>query len=145
MMLYLTRLSKRQYVWMIGTLCVAIGIVALGWAWEPRDDSDAHADFTTESTIKDVAPKLGVTGKALARELDLPLDVPKKKPLRQLGVEQDKLDHAVAHISSHRPTMLKYYVFAAIVLWAMVYLGRVGRPDGSPVTERKDWYPKQKQ
>jgi ferredoxin len=141
-MLYLTRLSKKQYVWLIGTLSVAIGIVALGWVREPRGEALDPSAFVTELSIKEIAPQLGVTGKALARELDLPLDVPKKKPLRQLGIEQDKLDHAVAHIASHRPTRLKYYVFAAIVLWALVFLGRLGRPDGSPVSERKNWYPR---
>jgi len=93
-------------------------------------------------SIKDIAPQLGVTGKALARELGLPLDVPKKKPLRQLRVEQDKLDRATTHLLSHRPSRLKYYVFAAIVLWGLVFLIRLGRPDNSSVAERRTWHPR---
>jgi ferredoxin len=139
---YLTRLSRKQYVWLIGTLMVAISIVAIGWVLEPRGETLHPSACTTDSSVKQIAPKLGVTGKALARELGLPLEVPKMKPLRQLGIEQDKLDNAVAHLASHRPTQLKYYVFAALVLWAVVFLGRLGRPDGSPVSEHKQWYPR---
>lgn len=86
--------------------------------------------------------KLDTTGKALARELGLPVDVPKAKPLRKLGVEQDDLDHVAEHLLSHRPSQLKYYVFAALVLWGLVFLIRLGRPDGSPVSERRSWYPR---
>jgi polyferredoxin len=93
-------------------------------------------------SIKDVAPQLGVTGKALARELGLPLDVSKKKPLRQLRVEQETLDRATTHLLSHRPSRLKYYVFAAIVLCGLVFLVRLGRPDHSSVVERRSWYPR---
>ena len=140
-MSYLSHLSKTQYVWLGGTLIVAAGIVALGWALEPQGEKAAPS-FTTGMSIREIAPKLEVTGKALARELGLPLDVPKKKPLEALGVGQEELDHAAEHVLSHRPTRLKYYVFAAIVLWGLVFLARLGRPDGSPVSERKRWYPR---
>ena len=141
-MLYLSRLSKQQIAWITATLIAVGAIVAIGWAIEGEGKDTSVASFTTAMNIKDVAPRLNVTGKALARELGLPLDVPKKKPLRQLGIEQDQLDHATAHLLSHRPSRLKYYVFAAIVLWALVFLVRLGRPDQSPVEERKTWYPR---
>ena len=141
-MQYLSRLSKRQTAWLTATLIAVGGIVGIGWAIEGEGEKASVVSFTTAMSIKDVAPRLDVTGKALARELGLPLDVPKKKPLRQLHVEQDELDHATAHLLSHRPTRLKYYLFAAIVLWAFVFLIRLGRPDGSPVAERKTWYPR---
>lgn len=141
-MAYLLRLSNVQRVWLIGTLVAAAGIVALGWALEPQHEEVLASSFTTKMSIRDVAPKLGVTGKALARELDFPLDVSKKKPLGKLGVGQDQLDHAVAHLLSHRPTHLKYYVFAALVLWGLVFLSRLGRPDGSPASECNLWYPR---
>ena len=48
-------------------------------------------------SIKQIAPKLGATGRALVRELHLPLDVPKKGPLANLGVSQGQPDHAIAH------------------------------------------------
>jgi len=50
-MAYLTRLSKRQYVWLIGTLSVALSIVALGWAWEPRRETLSPSAFVTESRL----------------------------------------------------------------------------------------------
>ena len=93
-------------------------------------------------SIRDIAPKLGVTGKSLAREFGLPLDVPKGKPLKKLGVDQHDLDHVAAHLVSHQTGPMKYYVFAALVLGALVFLTRLGRPDGSPASERKTWYPR---
>jgi len=141
-MRYLSRLSNTQYVWLIGTLILVTGIVALGWVLEPDHDNGSVASFTTEMTIREIAPKLGVTGKALAREFDLPLTVSKKKPLGDFGVTQESLDHVAAHLRSHQSTTLKYYVFAALVVWGLVFLSRLGRPDGSPVSERKTWYPR---
>jgi len=91
-------------------------------------------------SIRDIAPKLEVTGKGLARELALPLDTPEKKPLNKLGISQEQLDHAAAHILSHRSTSLTYYAFAAIVLFGLVYLTRFGRPDNANISERKLWY-----
>ena len=92
--------------------------------------------------IKQIAPRLNVTGKGLARELGLPLDTAKGKPVKALGVTQENLDHAAEHILSHRATTLKYYILAALVLFALVYLVRLGHPDGSPVADRKSWYPR---
>ncbi len=141
-MSYFVQLSKTQYRWLIGTLTVAVGIVAFGWISEPEHEAVSVSSLTVEMSIRDIAPKLGATGKALARELGLPVDAPKAKPLRKLGVGQDELDHAAGHLLSHRPSRLKYYVFAAIVLWGLVFLVRLGRPDGAPVSERKTWYPR---
>ena len=139
---YLAQLSKTQYGWLVGTLAVAAGIVAFGWISEPQHEAGSAASLTVEMSIREIAPQLGVTGKALARELGLPVDVSKKRPLRKLGVGQDKLTHAAEHLLSHRPSRLKYYVFAAIVLWGLVFLSRLGRPDGSPVSQRRTWYPR---
>jgi len=140
-MAYLARLSKVQWVWLVTTLMIAAAMVAVGWAFEPTGEQTLPS-FTTAMSIRDIAPKLDVTGKALARELGLPLDAPKGKPLKKLGVAQDDLAHATAHLLSHRPAYLKYYVFAALVLWGLVFLCRLGRPDGSPNAERKTWYPR---
>jgi len=98
--------------------------------------------FTPEMSIKQIAPKLGVTGRALARELSLPLDVSKKKPLANFGVSQGQLTHATSHLLSHRPAMLKYYIFAGLVLFGLVFLTRLGRPDGADVSQRRMWYPR---
>jgi Pyruvate/2-oxoacid:ferredoxin oxidoreductase delta subunit len=140
-MSYFRRLSKPQYAWLVGTLAIGAAIVVVGWVLEPGRD-EVSASFTTQMSIRQIAPKLGETGKALARDLGLPLDVPKGKPLKKLGVAQDDLDHAVAHLLSHRPRRLKYYVFAALVLWGLVFLTRLGRPDKSPPAERRTWYPR---
>jgi hypothetical protein len=93
-------------------------------------------------SIREIAPVLEVAGKALARELELPLDVAKGKPVGALGVTQGQLEHAVVHLLSHRPTMLKYYVFAAIVLFGLVFLTRLGRPDNAGPSDRRSWYPR---
>ncbi len=117
-------------------------IVALGAVQTPAGEDRAEYRFTVEMSIKDVAPKLGVTGKALARELDIPIDVSKKKPLNHFGVSQERLDHATKHLLSHRPAFLKYYAFAALVLFGLVYLTRLGRPDRADISERNIWYPR---
>lgn len=139
---FYAQLSKTQRRWLIGTLIVAVGIVVFGWISEPQREDVSISSLTVEMSIREIAPKLDATGKSLARELGLPVDVPKAKPLRKLGVEQDKLDRAAEHLLSHRPSLLKYYVYAALVLCGLVFLSRLGRPDGSPVSERATWYPR---
>ena len=138
---YLSRLSRAQWGWLGGSLAVCIAIVAIGWAFEPANNG-SRASFTTSMSIRDIAPKLGVTGKALARGLGLPLDVPKRKPLGKLGITQQALDHEVAHLRSHQSGNLKYYVFAALSLWGLVFLTRLGRPDHASQAERRIWYPR---
>lgn len=138
---YLLRLSKIQWGWLAGSVLVCAAMVAVGWFIEPKGGRPVPSLATTMS-IRDIAPKLGVTGKALARELSLPLDVPKGKSLKELGVAQNDLEHAAAHLLGHQSGTLKYYVFAALVLWALVFLTRLGRPDDSPPSERRVWYPR---
>ena len=117
-------------------------ILGVGVVMNLPKEKTTSAIFTTDMSIRDIAPKLEVTGKGLARELDLPLDTPKKRPLNKLGISQEQLDHASAHILSHHSTSLKYYVFAAIVLFGLMYLTRIGRPNNANITERKLWYPR---
>ena len=139
---YLSRLSSRQKVWSAGALVGAILIVGAGLLRESDQPGPAAVALSPEMSIKQIAPKLGVTGRALAREFGLPLDVPKKKPLAKLGVSKEQLDHATAHLLSHRPTRVKYYVFAALVLLGLAFLTRLGRPDGTDVSQRRVWYPR---
>jgi len=139
---YPAKLSTRQKLWFIASVAAGLLIIALGILFEPDRPSQAGNEFTISMSIREIAPKLGVTGKGLARELALPLETPKKKPLNELGIYQEQLDHAVAHILSHRSTGLKYYLFAAIVLFGLVYLTRLGRPDNANISERKLWYPR---
>ena len=46
----------------------------------------------------------------------------KGKPLRDLGVTQKRLDAAVHHLEGHRPSTVKYYVYAALCLWWLIFL-----------------------
>jgi ferredoxin len=139
---YVSRLSSRQKAWSAAAVVGAVLIVAFGILYEPERERLTEHGFAPEMSIKQIAPKLGVTGQALARELGLPLDVPKKKPLGQLGISPEQLDHATAHLLSHRPTMLKYYVFVALALFGVVFLTRLGRPDGADISQRRMWYPR---
>jgi len=139
---YPAKLSPPQKLWFIASVAAGLLIIALGMLSEPDRPSQEASEFTISMSIREIAPKLGVTGKGLARELALPLETPKKKPLNELGISQEQLDHAVAHILSHRSTGLKYYLFAAIVLFGLVYLTRLGRPDNANISERKLWYPR---
>jgi ferredoxin len=139
---YLAKLSPRQKMWFIASVVAVLLITVLGILCEPHSPSQAGNQFTVNMSIREIAPKLDVTGKGLARELALSLDTPKKKPLSELGISQEQLAHATTHILSHRSTGLKYYLFAAIVLFGLVYLTRFGRPDNANVAERKLWYPR---
>ncbi len=137
-----TKLSQRQrIVWGL-VVAVSVCIVLVGAMRQAKPQSQDVSDLTVEMSIKEIAPRLSVTGKGLARELDLPLDTAKGKPVKSLGITQEELDHAIEHVLSHHETTLKYYIFAALVLFALVYLVRLGRPDGSPISERKSWYPR---
>ncbi|MFC1679848.1 4Fe-4S binding protein, partial [Elusimicrobiota bacterium] len=98
--------------------------------------------FTVDMSLKRIAPGLGVTGKALARELGLPLHAPKRRRLEDQGVSQERLDDAGEHLLSHRGATLKYYIFAALALFGLVFMLRLGRPDLAVRSERKLWYPR---
>jgi Pyruvate/2-oxoacid:ferredoxin oxidoreductase delta subunit len=135
-------LSRRQWWWLALSLLTAVAIVTVGAFRQEGAAPVAPTEFTVEMSIQQIAPRLNVTGKSLARELGLPLGVAKGKPLKALGITQGALDHAAEHILSHSETTLKYYILAALVLLGLVYLVRLGRPDGSPVAKRKSWYPR---
>ncbi len=139
---YLLKLSGRQKFYLAVTLAASATIVALGVVLEPKNKPRAEHHFTVDMTIREIAPGLKVTGQALAREFGLSTDVPKNKPVSQLGVVQDQLDNSIAHLLSHRSTLLKYYVFAALVLFGLVFLVRLGRPDNASLSERRARYPR---
>ncbi|WP_321491670.1 4Fe-4S binding protein [uncultured Desulfobacter sp.] len=136
-------LSSAQRAWLFGTLATMVLIIGFGMLMDtPGGGKNQAPPFSVEMSIKQIAPGLKVTGKALARELGLPLNVPKNQKLSILNVAPETLDHAVHHLLSHRGTMLKYYVYAALVLGGLVFLARVGRPDFSDIKQRKNWYPR---
>lgn len=135
-------LSTRQRFEMVAMLSIVTVVLIVGILFNMPGESTTSGEFSADMSISEIAPGLGVTGKGLARELKIPLDAPKKKPLSELGISQKQLDHAVEHILSHRSTTLKYYIFAAIVMFGLVYLVRLGRPDNATLSERKIWYPR---
>jgi len=135
-------LSGRQRFWLVGALVSAVALVLVGGLRQKEPAPPLSSEFTVEMSLKQIAPRLNVTGKNLARELGLPLDTAKGNPVKALGITQEELEHAVEHLLGHRETTLKYYILVALVLFGLVYLVRLGRPDGSPTTERKTWYPR---
>ena len=139
---YLAILSPRQKIWFILSAVAVLVISVLGMLCEPDRASQTDSQFTISMSIREIAPLLNVTGKGLARDLALPMETPKNKSLNELGISQEQLDHAIEHILSHRSTGLKYYLFVAIVLFGLVYLTRLGRPDNANISERKTWYPR---
>jgi len=139
---WFSQLSVKQRIWLFATAALMLAIVVLGFLMNPASKPKKAVNFSVDMSVWQIAPKLGVTGKALARELKLPLDVSKQKPLKALGVTPEELQHATEHLLSHRDTMLKYYVYAAIILGGLVFLARLGRPDLSDVEHRREWYPR---
>ncbi len=75
----ISKLSGRQQIWFVIVLVSAVAIVAVGWLRQNDAAAPVPAEsiFTVEMSAKQIAPKLGVTGKGLLRELALPLDSPK--------------------------------------------------------------------
>jgi NAD-dependent dihydropyrimidine dehydrogenase PreA subunit len=135
-------LSKRQRYTLLGTILVMVVIVALGLRATAAIEEPTAETFTTEMPIRQITPEIGVTGRALARELKLDLEVPKGKPLKALGVSEEQLQHAVEHLLSHKDATLKYFVYVALSLFAVVFLTELGRPSGTDIKERKSWYPR---
>jgi len=135
-------LSVKQRAEMFTTILIMAIIIAVGVFVNLPKEQTLSKTFTIDMSISEIAPEIGVTGKGLARELGLSLDTSKKKLLSKSGISQEQLDHAVVHILSHRSTTLKYYIFASIVIFGLVYLTRLGRSDNSNISERKLWYPR---
>ena len=139
---WLSLLSPRQRFEIVAVTLAAIIIIGVGIVLNLTEETTDSKVFSTDMSISEVAPGLGTTGKGLARELKIPLDSPKKKALSELGISQQQLDHATEHILSHQSTTLKYFIFAAILLFGFAYLTRLGRPDNSAISDRKSWYPR---
>jgi NAD-dependent dihydropyrimidine dehydrogenase PreA subunit len=141
-MRWLASLSGRQRVWLLLTLVVGLVIMAVGLVRQEAAVETRPAAVTVDMSMKQIAPRLDVTGKSLARELGLPLDISKDEPLRTLGVTDEQLEHVVHHLLGHRESAVKYYAFATLVLFGLVFLARLGRPDDSAATDRRMWYPR---
>ncbi len=140
--LWFQGLSKKQRIWLLGTIAISLLIIIAGFLIDSKDNPKNSVNANTDMSIRQIAPDLGVTGKNLARELDLPLNISKTKSLKKLGVTNKKLQHVVHHLLSHRSTTAQYFVFIAIVLWGLVFLTRLGRPDKIDFKHRSLWYPR---
>jgi len=139
---WLLQISVKQRVWLFATITAMLLIIAAGFLPDSSKKLLKPTDFNATMSIKEMALKLGVTRKSLARELNLPLKVRKGKPVKTLGITNEELQHVVEHILSHTDASLKYYIYAALVLGGVVFLVRLGRPDGSDTNNRKSWYPR---
>ena len=136
-------LSRKQRFWLCGTILTMILITAIGILGDISNKPVHGKSYTIDMTLKEIAPDLNVTGKALAGELGLPAQLKGagKRPIRELGVSQENLDKVVEHLLSHKGTMLKYYIFAALFLGGLMFMVKLGRPEMSEVKQRTDWYP----
>ena len=139
---WFSQISSKQRIWLFATIAVMPAIVVLATLLNSSVKPKKPIEVNTNMSIRDIAPKLGITYKSLARELKLPLEVSKKRPVHILGVTQEELEEVIAHPLSHKDNMLKYYVYLALVLGGLVFLMRLGRPDGSDVKNRRTWYPR---
>jgi Pyruvate/2-oxoacid:ferredoxin oxidoreductase delta subunit len=135
-------LSVGQKRWLFGSLLFIILITAIGFIKEPGSSGDVNFKPATSMTLAQLSKELEVTKGNIARELGLPLETSKVIPVAELGISIEQLDDATHHILSHVPAPLKYFVFFAIVLWGLVFLAFIGRPEGNEIKERKLWYPR---
>ncbi len=137
-------LSRKQFFWLYGTILIMILIVIIGIQIDRSNRPVQGKSYTIDMTIKAIAPDLDVTGKALANELGLqvPLKGAGERPLKELGVSQDKLNEVVEHLLSHRGAMLKYFIFAALSLGGLVFMVKLGRPELSGSRSEKNSYPR---
>ena len=139
--IFIQSLSKLQKFWgvigvVIIVLLVFIGLL-VGNFKSPIETNSINLDMT----LKEAAPKLGVTGSALAKELGLPLDAPKNVPMSEMGVKKGNLETTKKHLISHKESPLKYYLYGAFVLWGWLFLVVIGRPRKIDLKKRKLWYP----
>lgn len=135
-------LSIRQRLWLILSVLIMASIFSIVVVMNSSKKEMILETFTTDMSIRDIASELGVTGKALARELNLNLDVSKLKPLKELGIKKEALEHTVEHLLSHKDSSLKYYIFVALVFGGLIFLVKLGRPEKSDIKNRHNWYPR---
>ena len=107
-----------------------LAFVTAGLLTQSGDSEPEAGALRTDMSLRQVAKRLGSTRKAVARELGLALDAPKDRPLAELGVTEEKLGETVHHLVGHRDSSLKYWVYAALMVWGWIFLARIGRLPG---------------
>jgi len=141
MKIWFEHLSKKQKNIVALTAASAVLLTLAGIVFQPKVKTVNINDFSLDNSISDIAPKLGITKKALARELNLKLNVSKKKPIKKLGVSQDAFTHSLNHLLSHKDSTLKYYFYFILSLSGLIYLLKLGRPDKLEIKLIKHYYP----
>lgn len=140
---WLKALSSKQKKLFFLLLIIMILIPVLSVLLQKKEAKKNISVFTVKNTLKEIAPKMGVTPKNLARELGLKLSIAKNKPIDSFGIKQDNLNHALKHIASHSGSTIKYYIFFSLFLGAHFYLLYFGKPKNLHDNQlKKDtWYP----
>ncbi len=140
---YLGLLTRRQVLWVAGGLIAMLALVVAGLLVDGGGPAPEAGAFNAGMSLRETAKKLGSTGKAVARELGLPLEVPKDAPLAELGITEKRLGETVHHLLGHRDSSLKYWLYAALTVWGWIFLARIGRLEGGVrKKDRKAWYPR---
>jgi NAD-dependent dihydropyrimidine dehydrogenase PreA subunit len=134
-------LSFKQRVHLFTALVFMLILTATGYLLYPPSQKIRTIEYDVNMSIKDIAPRLGVTGKALARELKLPLDTPKNKSFEDLGINREQLKHVVDHLLSHIDTTVKYFVYASLFTAGFVFLTLLGKPQNASPDRKKIYYP----
>lgn len=140
--LLVARFSRGQRIRLWATFCAMFMILTIGYLMDRQGNRKGDVDIHVGMTLKEIAPKLDVTPKALARELGLPLETPKKKPLKALGIQPEALEQSATHLLSHHGGMLKYFIFGALVLGGLMFLTDLGRPADDSLSRIREWYPR---
>lgn len=114
---------------------------------EITQDQTGEPLFSTDMTLRQVADALKIPPNALAHDMRLDLDaLDPDVPLVLLGVDAAMLDRVVAHnLEEHeegRRSWLKYPIYAAVSLFALMYLLRWGIPRSADPKKRKRYYPR---
>ncbi len=120
-------LSKKQKNLMAAMILIAGMIALAGIIFQQKSQDIGVFNFNVNNSISDMAPKLGITKKALARELNLKLNISKNKPIKEFGVEQEAFDHVMEHLLSHKDSSLKYYFYFILSFGGLIYLLKLGK------------------
>lgn len=117
-------------------------VVAAGLAFDSSMGSEgSRPRLGLETALRAASVELGVSPKALARELGLPLSVDKQRSLRALGVSEPEWREVETHLRSHHGSLTGYALLVALSFFAWFWLLWIGRPADSPSRKRKTWFP----